>query len=89
MSATDSIECDRLNLAVEKMVSHPGLSVKDAIKIADFSVDEIEDDNMRRKVLRRLPGRGKRRLKEVIKECPPWPTLESERERGERERSWG
>jgi len=85
MSTTDSTECDRPKLAVEKMVAHPGLSVKDAMKLADFSIDKREDKNMQRKVLRRLPGKGKRRLKEVIKECPPLPTLESERERGERE----
>ena len=75
MSATDSIECDRLKLAVEKMVAHPGLSVKDAMTIAKFTDGEIEDDNMRRKVLRRLPGRGKHSMREGMKERPPLPTL--------------
>ena len=68
MSTTDSTECDRLKLAVEKMVAHPGLSVKDAMTIAKFTDGEIEDDNMRRKVLRRLPGKGKRRMKEAIED---------------------
>ena len=85
MSTTDSAECDRLKLAVAKMVALPGLSVKDAMKLANFSVAEREDNNMRRKVLRRLPGKGKHRMKEVIKECPPRLTLESERVRGERD----
>jgi len=75
-----------MNLAVAKMVALPGLGVKDAMTIAKFTDGEIEDDNMRRKVLRRLPGRGKHSMKEGMKERPPLPTLESERERGERER---
>jgi hypothetical protein len=75
MLATDSTKCDCLKLAVEKMVAHPGLSVKDAMKLADFSINEREDKNMRRKVLRRLPGRGKHSMREGMKELPPLPTL--------------
>jgi len=66
MSATDSTECDRLKLAAEKIIALPGLTVKDAMKLADFSLEEREDKNMRQKVLRRLPGKGKRRMKEGI-----------------------
>ena len=33
------------------------------MKLADFTADEIEDKNMQRKVLHRLPGKGKRKLK--------------------------
>ncbi len=51
MSATNSTKCDRLNLAVEKMAALPGLSVKDDMKIADFLIYEIEDENMQQKVL--------------------------------------
>ena len=47
------------------MVALPGLTVKDAMIIAKFTDDEIEDKNMRQKVLRRLPGKGKRRMKEL------------------------
>ena len=84
MSTTDSTKCDRLKLAVAKMVALPGLCVRDAMKLADFSIYEIEDESMQQKVFRRLPGMGKRHMREVIKECPPRPTLESERERRER-----
>ena len=65
MSTTDSTECDRLKLAAAKMVALPGLTVKDAMLIAKFTDDEIDDKNMRQKVLRRLPGKGKRRMKEL------------------------
>jgi hypothetical protein len=65
MSTTDSTECDRLKLAASKMVSLPGLSVKDAMAIARFTDDEIEDKNMQRKVLWRLPGKGKRNMREL------------------------
>ena len=68
MSTTDSTECDRLKLAVAKMVALPGLSVKDAMIIAKFTDDEIEDKNMQRKVLRRLPGKGKRNMRELTSE---------------------
>ena len=65
MSATDSTKCDRLKQAAANMVAHPTLSVKDAMKLADFSVDEREDKTLRQKVLRRLPGKGKRCMKEL------------------------
>jgi len=68
MSTTNSTECDRLNLAAAKMVALPGLTVKDAMLIAKFTDDEIEDKRMRQKVLRRLPGKGKRRMKELTSE---------------------
>jgi hypothetical protein len=68
MSTTDSTECDRLKLAAAKMVAFPGLTVKDAMLIAKFTDDEIEDKRMRQKVLRRLPGKGKRRMKELTSE---------------------
>ncbi len=41
------------------MVSHPGLSVKDAMMMAKFTDDKIEDINIQHKVLRCLPGKGK------------------------------
>ncbi len=44
------------------MVAHPGLSVKDAMMIAKFTNDEIEDKKLWQKVLRRLPGKGKRHM---------------------------
>ncbi len=47
------------------MVSLPGLSVKGAMTIARFTDDEIEDKNMQRKVLQRLPGKGKRNMREL------------------------
>ena len=65
MSTTDSTECDRLKQAAANMVAHPTLSVKDAMKLADFSVDEREDKTLQQKVLRRLPGKGKCRMKEL------------------------
>ena len=65
MSTTDSTECDRLKQAAANMVAHPTLSVKDAMKLADFSVDEREDKTLQQKVLRCLPGKGKRRMKEL------------------------
>jgi hypothetical protein len=46
MSATDSTEWDRLKQAAANMVAHPMLSVKDAMKLADFSVDEREDKTL-------------------------------------------
>ncbi len=36
--------------------------MKDAMRIAKFTDDEIEDKKLRQKVLRRLPGKGKRRM---------------------------
>ena len=68
MSTTDSTECDRLKVAAAKMMAFPGLSVKDAMLIAKFTDDEVEDKRMRQKVLRRLPGKGKRRMKELTSE---------------------
>ncbi len=65
MSATDSTDCNRLKQATANMVAHPTLSVKDAMKLADFSVDEREDKTIRQKVLRGLPGKGKCRMKEL------------------------
>ncbi len=49
MSTTDSTECDCLKQAAANMVAHPTLSVKDAMKLADFSVDEREDKTLRQK----------------------------------------
>jgi hypothetical protein len=46
MLTTKSTECDWLNVAMSKMVAHPGLSVKDAMTIAKFTDDEIEDRTM-------------------------------------------
>ena len=66
MSTTDSTESDRLKVAVYKRVAHPGLSVKDAMTIAKFT--EIEDKNMQRKVLRRLPGKGKHGMIQLMSE---------------------
>ncbi len=66
MSTTDSTKCDRLQVAVAKMAALPGLSVKDAMQLADFSLDEREDKNMRRKVLLRLPGKEKRNMRELM-----------------------
>ncbi len=66
MSTTDSTKCDRLKVAVAKMVALPGLIVKDAMKLADFSIQEREDKKMQQKVLRGLPGKGKRCMKELM-----------------------
>ena len=63
MSTTESAESDKLDAAVKKMIQYREITVKDAMKLADFTADEIEDKNMQRKVLRRLPGKGKRKLK--------------------------
>jgi hypothetical protein len=46
MSTTDSTECNRLKVAAAHIVDHPTLSVKDAMKLADFSVDEREDKSL-------------------------------------------
>ena len=62
MSTTDSTKCDWLKVAAYKMVAHPGLSVKDAMTIAKFTDDEIEDKKLRQKVLRCLPGKGKHHM---------------------------
>jgi hypothetical protein len=66
MSTTDSTKCDRLKVAVSKLVAIPGLTVKDAMLIAKFTDDKVEDKSMQRKVLRGLPGKGKRRMKEIV-----------------------
>ena len=63
MSTTESAESDKLDAAVRKMKQYREITVKDAMKLADFTADEIEDKNIQRKVLRRLPGKGKRKLK--------------------------
>lgn len=42
------------------------LLVKDVMKLADFFSDAREDRNMQRKVLRRLPGKGKCCMKEAL-----------------------
>ncbi len=68
MSTTDSTRCNWLKVAVYKMVAHPGLSVKDAMTIAKFTDNKIEDKNMQCKVLRRLPCKGKHRMKEIMSE---------------------
>jgi hypothetical protein len=57
-----------LNLAVKQMISHQSLSVKDAMKLADFSAANINNKNMQRKVLRCLPGMGKCQLKVFVME---------------------
>jgi hypothetical protein len=64
MSATT--DCDRLKLAAANMVAHPTLSVKDAMKLTDFTINEIKDKNLQQKVLQRLPGKGKRCIEESI-----------------------
>jgi hypothetical protein len=69
MSTTNSTKCDRLKVAAAKMLAFPGLSVKDAMKLADFSIEEREDKSLQRKVYRRLPGKGKRNMREIVKEC--------------------
>jgi hypothetical protein len=66
MSATNSTECDCLKLAAANIVAHPTLSVKDALKLTDFTINEIEDKNLWQKVLWRLPGKGKHRMKESM-----------------------
>ena len=48
------------------MVAYPNMPVKDAMKLADFTPDEMEDKNLQQKVLRRLPGKGKRHMKELM-----------------------
>ncbi len=50
------------------MVVHPGLSVKDAMTITRFINDKIEDKNMQRKVLQRLPGKGKHGMIQLMSE---------------------
>ena len=50
-------------------MSHPTLSVKDAMLIAKFTDDEVENKCLQRKVLRRLPGKGKRNMIGLGKEC--------------------
>ena len=69
MSTTDSTECDRLKLAAAKMMAFPGLSVKDAMLIAKFTDDEVENKCLQRKVLRRLPGKRKRNMIGLGNEC--------------------
>jgi hypothetical protein len=51
MSTTKSTECNWLKAAVEQMVAHPTLSVKDAMKLADFTLNKREDKNLQQKVL--------------------------------------
>ncbi len=51
---------------MSKLVAIPGLTVKDAMLIAKFTDDKVEDKSMQRKVLRGLPGKGKRRMKEIV-----------------------
>ena len=60
MSTRDSAESARLDVAVKKMKQYRDITVRDAMKLADFSATDINDKNMQRKVLRRLPGKGKR-----------------------------
>jgi hypothetical protein len=46
MSVTDSTKWDQ---AAVNMVAHPMLSVKDAMKLADFSVDKRDDKTLQKK----------------------------------------
>jgi hypothetical protein len=69
MSTTDSTECDWLKVAVAKMVALPGLSVKDAMLIAKFTDNEVENKSLQGKVLQHLPGKGKRNMRELAREC--------------------
>ena len=68
MSTTDSTKCGWLKVAVFKLVSIPGLTVKDAMLIAKFTNDEVEDKSMQRKVLQCLPSKGKRHMREIARE---------------------
>ena len=63
MSTTESAESDKLDAAVKKMIQYREITVKDAMQLAEFTADEIENKNMQRKVIRRLPGKGKCKLK--------------------------
>jgi hypothetical protein len=67
MSTTDSTECDRLKVAAAKMMAFPGLSVYDAMLIAKFTDNEVENKCLQRKVLQRLPGKGKCNMIELGK----------------------
>jgi hypothetical protein len=68
MSTPDSTKCDRLKMAVFKLVSIPGLIVKDAMRIAIFTDNEVEDKSMQRKVLQCLPSKGKHHMREIARE---------------------
>jgi hypothetical protein len=63
MSTTESAESVKLIVAGKKMNQYRDITVRNAMKLSDFSDAKINDKNMQRKVLRRLPGKGKRAFK--------------------------
>ena len=66
MSSTASTELELVDKAVLKLKTHPTLTVSEAMQLAGFSLSERCDKNMQRKVLRRLPGKGKRKFKTLV-----------------------
>jgi hypothetical protein len=58
-SAADPVLVEK---AVKVLQKHPTLSVHEAMILAEFSPDEINNKSMQRIILRRLPGQGKRKF---------------------------
>ena len=52
----------KVDHAVKTLLKAPGLSVPEAMKLADFSKSVIADENVRRAIRRRLPGGTKKGL---------------------------
>ena len=68
MSTRDSAESARLDVAVKKMKQYRDITVRDAMKLADFSAIDINNKIMQRKILWRLPGKVKHQLKVIAME---------------------
>ena len=68
MSTTKSAKSDKLDIAVKKMIPHQSLIVKEAMQLDNFTAAKIDNKNMQRKVLWRLPGMGKCKMKAIAPE---------------------
>ena len=62
MPRTSAANLKIVDITVKAMKKHPTLSVREAMLIAGFSPDDSINKTVQRKILRRLPGQGKRKF---------------------------
>ena len=59
MSRNTTLHLERVENAVRFLTRAPQATVPEAMRVARFSEDDIADPNIRKQILRRLPGRKK------------------------------
>jgi hypothetical protein len=65
MSETGDTTLNLVSKALNLIKKHPTQAVPQAMQLAGFSESDRQDKNLRRAILRCLPGGGKRKFKEL------------------------